>query len=181
MSAAQQLDDVRYVRSLLERPAPSPASIPLLWAGIVAVGFALVDLAPERVGLFWAFAAPIGTVLSIFLGHRAAVARGEMRATDGIRWMAHWVGVMVLIGGAVGLAQWGVLPHQGLNTVIILLITAAYFLAGVHLEHRLLWVAAAFALTLPLAELLPRYGWVVAGGVVAASLVATALVGRARA
>lgn len=167
--------DLRYVRDLLERPSRTPASIPILWAAVGAIGFALVDLAPAAVPWYWLAAGPLGMIASIWLGWRAAERRGHLDRATGMRWAWHWAGLLGAVGAVVLLAVVGMVPFSVINPVILVLIAIAYLLAGVHLDRRLLWVAAALAIAFPVIILLPKFGWTAAGGLVALALLGVAL------
>jgi len=181
MTTPSQLgEDLRYVRRLLQPSRPAPAVIPLLWAALGVPGFALADFAPKAVPIYWAIAGPAGTLLSVWLGYRGAIGAGDLDRTVGIRWTVHWLSVLAVIGLAALTAATGILTFSSLNPVILLILTMAYALAGVHLDHALYWPAAALALTLPAVALLPSYGWTVGGGLVALALAFVALGGRGR-
>src|SRR5213593_929666 len=92
-------DDLSYVRSVVARAnaGDSPAVIYFLWAAITSFGFALIDFAPERTGLYWMIAGPAGGVLSAFLGWRAGRALGQSSHREGRSHALHWTGMMVAI------------------------------------------------------------------------------------
>lgn len=171
-------EDVRYIRNLLEQQPGTPASILLMWAVIGAAGFALVDLAPAAVPWYWLAAAPLGMIVSVLLGRRAAQRRGHIDPATGFRWTWHWAGLLVAVGAVVLLAALRIVPFEAINSLALLLIAAAYFLAGIHLDRRLLWVAGALVAGFPAIILLPRFGWTAAGGLVAIALVGVALTGK---
>lgn len=82
------------------------------------------------------------------------------------------------VGAVVLLAALRIVPFEAINSLALLLIAAAYFLAGIHLDRRLLWVAGALVAGFPAIILLPRFGWTAAGGLVAIALVGVALTGK---
>ncbi len=55
-------DDLRYLGGLLRKSerGTSPLIIYLLWAGMVLVGFSMVDFAPRQVGFFGSSGVPWG-------------------------------------------------------------------------------------------------------------------------
>lgn len=163
--------DFSHVGRTLSRPVGGPTAILLLWAAIGVPGFALVDLARGAVPWYWLVATPLGMIASILLGRRAAERRGEIDRARGTRWVWHWVGLLMAVGSFVVLAAVGLIPFRILYTTIVLLLAVAYFLAGIHLDRRLLWVAAAFAAAFPVVALLPRFGWTAAGVLVAIPVV----------
>lgn len=167
--------DFSYVGRALSRALGTPTAILILWAAIAAPGFALVDLARAAVPWYWLVAAPLGLIASILLARRAVERRGETDRTIDLRWVWHWAGLLVAIGGCVLLAAVGLIPFQVLNPTIVLLLAVAYFLAGMHLDRRLLWVAAALAAAFPVIVLVPRFGWTAAGVLVAIALIGITL------
>jgi len=179
MDANQLQSDIAYVRETVNRvgPARAPASIPLLWAAITAVGFPLADFAPSRVGLFWMIAGPAGFVASALLGWRDARQRGQLNRAEGARWSAHWASLLLAIFLAVLLLKSGQLTQKGFDALILLLLALVYFLAGVHLESRLLWIAPLLAGSYIVVLFVTGYVWTIVGAVLAIALVAAAVFG----
>ncbi len=132
-AADQVHEDLRYVRRTLESSGrdSAPASIYLLWAAIGAVGFPLIDLAPERVPLFWAIASPMGLVASLWLGRRHARRAGQLARREGWRHGLHWLALLLAAALTVPLALSGRIAGPALGQVILLLVTVVYFLAGI--------------------------------------------------
>ena len=176
-------NDLEYVGGLLRKSerGTSPFGVYLLWAGMVLVGFSLVDFAPQRVGLFWFIGGPLGGVLSAFLGHRYAVRIGQVNRAEGIRHGWHWSGVMLAILLAVPLGVTGAVDWRILSRVFLLLIGLAYFLAGVHLEKPLKWAGLLMMAGYVALFFIPAYGWTLVGALVAATLVVSGLLERRRA
>ncbi|HEV8337517.1 MAG TPA: hypothetical protein VGR67_13975 [Candidatus Polarisedimenticolia bacterium] len=172
-------NDLHYVRNVVQKAErqKSPAGIYWLWAAIVLIGFALPDFAPRYTGIFWMLAGPAGGALSAYLGWRDARRLGFFRREEGIRHCLHWGAMMGVILLSVPLATRGVLPGAGLGKVILLLVTLAYLLAGVHLERPLGFIGIVMAAGYVALFFIPAYGWTVLGALVALSLVATALWG----
>jgi hypothetical protein len=179
MDANQLQSDIAYVRDTVNRvgPARAPASIPLLWAAITAVGFPLADFAPARVGLFWMIAGPAGFIASALLGWRDARQRGQLNRVEGARWSAHWASLLLAIFLAVLLLESGQLTQKGFEALILLLLALVYFLAGVHLERRMLWIAPVAAGAYVVVLFITGYVWSIVGAVLAIALVGTALLG----
>lgn len=175
--------DLGYVRDVVqrsERRAMSPRIL-FLWAAISIAGFAVIDLAPERAGLYGLVAGIAGFVLSSWFGARHARATGQESRDIGRRHMLHWAGMGVAIALLiVGAQGWGSTP-QASSHAILLLVALSYWLAGVHLVPALKWmgvVAGATYLGLAFAEGFP-YPWTAAGIVIAAGLVIAGIAGGA--
>jgi hypothetical protein len=156
-----------------------PRAILWLWAAITVPGFAIVDVAPERAGLYWLVAGVAGFLLSAWMGARGQRAIGQESAETGRRHMLHWAGmgvaIFLLSFGAEG---WGSTP-QASSHAILLMVALSYWLAGVHLIPALKWmgvVAAAVYVALAFLEGF-AYPWTAAGIVIAAGLVVASLGG----
>jgi hypothetical protein len=178
-TVSQVEDDLRYVRSALEGSrSPAPASIYALWAVIGGLGMPLGDLAPRWAGVYWMVASPVGLLASVLLGGRHARRLGQVDRDAGRRHGLHWLALVVAIGLAAPLAVTGRLGYDVLGQVILLLLTVAYFLAGVHLDRRLLGVSALLAAGYLSLFVLERWAWTVIGLTTAAALAACAWLAR---
>lgn len=163
----QDLDYVAGAVRRRDRPVGVPAFY-FLWAAIIAVGFALPDLAPERAGAFWLVAGSVGGGLSWWLGARAGRRSGINDRELGVRYGLHWG-----IGGVAFLLTFlplllGRVPAQQGGAQFLFTTGLLYALAGVHLERGLLWsgllMLAAYAVLTVFA--LP-YTWSITGIVIA--------------
>lgn len=169
-------EDLGYVREMVDRSErdDTPRAIWYLWAMIGGVGFALIDVRPQAVPLFWAVAAPAGFVLSAWLGWRHGRALGQESRREGHAHLLHWAGM----GGAIALlvffAARGHLAGEEIAQAILLVVALGYFLAGVHLARPLLWVGLALAGSFFAVEFVEGYVWTMVGAVVALALVVTA-------
>ena len=169
-------EDLGYVRDLVSRSErdDTPRAIWYLWAAIGGVGFALIDFRPQSVGLFWAVAAPLGFVASMWLGWRHGRALGQESRREGRAHMLHWGGM----GGAILLlvffAARGHLAGEEIAQAILLVVALGYFLAGVHLARPLVWVGLLLAGSFLAVEFVDGYVWTAVGGLMALALVITA-------
>jgi hypothetical protein len=179
-SADRMHDDLAFVRRAVETSDrhSTPAAIYLLWAAISAVGFPLLDLAPERTAIYWFVASPLGLVASLWLGRRHAMRVGQVGRREGWRHGLHWLGLVLATGLTVPLIATGRIGGTALGQVILLLVALAYFLAGVHLDRAMLWVSAVLVAGYLALFVLDAWGWTVVGSTLAASLVACALLAR---
>lgn len=171
-------DDLGYVRDVVNRSERSafPSAIAYLWAAIGLVGFSLIDFAPERVGLYWMIAAPVGFVLSAWLGWRQARVVGQESAREGRAHMLHWGGLVVAIFLLYPLIAEGALRGESIAQVILLMVALAYFLAGIHLAPALRWAALAMAIGYVVTVTIDGFAWTALGVLFAAGLVISARV-----
>ena len=181
----QMREDLRYVRSTLDRAgdAGNPAMIYFLWAAISFFGVAIIDYAPDWTGLYWMILGPLGGVLSAVLGWRAGRAQGQGSRREGMLQGLHWGGMMVAILLLIPLITTRAVSVDELPRIILLLVALSYYLAGVHLDRRLLWVGVAVGgcyLFTVYQRGLPRL-WTITATALAASLVAAGIVAAARA
>lgn len=169
--------DLGYVRDVLTRSERSgfPAGIAYLWAAIGLVGFSLIDFAPERVGLYWSIASPLGFLLSAWLGWRHARETGQESARDGRGHMLHWGGLVGAIFLLYPLIAENALQGKAIAQVILLFVALAYYLAGVHLAPALKWAAAAMAVGYVATLVLDDFAWTALGVLFALGLIASAL------
>lgn len=173
-------DDLAYVRDVVGRSETygAPRAIWYLWAAIAAVGFTLVDLAPDRVALFWAVAAPGGFLASLWLGRRHGRRSGQLSARGGKEHALHWGALLVAVFLLVPLATSGALPGDALGQTILLVIGLGYFLAGVHLYRPLAWIGLLMAVGYGLLFFVDRWAWTGIGLLVGLGLVVTARAGE---
>lgn len=175
-SSGRMQEDLQYVRDVVRRSEVSatPRAIWYLWAAIGLVGFALVDLAPERVPLYWMVTAPAGFLASAWLGWRHGRALGQQSWREGRAHVLHWAALLVGVFLLVPLAASGALPGATLAQVILLLVGLGYVLAGVHLVRPLLWVGLLMVAGYGALFFVERYAWTAIGVLVALALVLTA-------
>ena len=179
--AASIKDDLAYVRAAAEgsQPAQVPA-IYLLWAAICLVGFPLVDVVGAGsawIGIYWTVAGPLGGLLSWRLAVQAGRRAGQADRREGKRWMGHFLAFFGAGLLGMGLIASGQLTWSGVSSLWILLLALTYFLAGLHLERRLMPVGVVLAVGYLFTLYLPEYGATTAGVSVAVTLVAQAWLG----
>lgn len=166
-------DDLEFV-SRVARHNDQPRGVPaiyFLWAVLVAIGFALPDVAPRAAGPYWFVAGIGGGLLSWWLGERHARKAGFRNQALGKRYGLHWT-----LGG-VGYFLTA-LPfftdHVDLATAsngFLLTGGLVYGLAGVHLERPLLWSGLLMLAGYVVLELFtPPWAWTITGLVIALSL-----------
>lgn len=179
--SADAREDLGYVRDVVRRAErrAMPRAILWVWAAISVGGFAIIDVAPERAGLYWLVAGVAGFLLSAWIGSRRARAIGQESEETGRRHMLHWAGMGVAIFlVSFGAEGWGSSPQASAHA-ILLMVALSYWLAGVHMVPALKWmgvVAAAVYVALAFLEGFP-YPWTAAGIVIAAGLMVASLAG----
>jgi hypothetical protein len=172
--------DLGFVQDLLYKSdhRSSPVIIYLIWAVIVAVGFALFDFARPAVGWYWAVASPFGGILSGILGARHHHRLGQRNRALGIRHALHWGGLAVAVLMAVLLALRGNLSGEDLGKVILLLVAYGWWSGGVHFDRVFMWLGGVMGLGFLAVIWIDRYAWTCLGILVAAALVTKALTGQ---
>ncbi|WP_242112485.1 hypothetical protein [Luteimonas aquatica] len=180
---ADHLEDLSYVVRAVrhsERPRGVTA-IYLLWAAVIAVGFALPDFAPRWAGPFWLVAGIAGGLASWRLGTRQAARAGVRDADLGRRYALHWL----LAGAGFLLCVLPMLDGHGdagrSAHTFMLVAGLCYALAGVHLDRSWLWpgllMLAAYAV---LTLFAPPFAWTISGLLIAGSLLWAGLRARAQ-
>ncbi len=173
-------EDVAYVRAVAQRSgAGQPTATFVFWAAAALIGFALVDFAsdPRWIGWFWSVAAPLGVVLSAWLGIRHDRRVGQTDSWEGIRWVLHWLsflGVGLLCSVLVATEQ---LTWSGYSSIWLLFLALTFFLAGLHLDRRLLTVGLVAGVGYVITLFVPDYGWTITGVLFAAALLTLGYLG----
>jgi hypothetical protein len=171
--------DLSYVRAVLDRAesADNPATIYFLWAVLTFIGFAMIDYLPEKTGLYWMIVAPLGGLLSGYLGWRAGRATGQASRREGVLQALHWTGMMAAILLLVPLAATHGIGVDEMPRLILLIVAIAYYTAGVHLDRRLLWISivlgGCYLFTVYMPDV-PRL-WTITGAMMAGSLAAAGI------
>lgn len=173
-------EDLDFVAGAVrgQRVPPKP-EIYLMWAALLPAGFALSDFAPRYSGWYWLLAAPLGTLVSLWLGRTAAARQGVRDAARLRRAGLHWLAVLLaflLFGAAVGSGRVDV-RSSAPNWVPIAAL--GHTLAGIHLQRGLLWTGLVLFLGYAVLIWAPLpYLWTSIGLIVAAALVAAAICDR---
>jgi hypothetical protein len=173
--------DLQYIRKAVEtrRSEALPMPIAVYWAIVGLIGFALVDFAPERTGLFWLIAAPVGFVFSTWAGWRDGRARGDVDRTEGARIAWHWVGMMAVILLAAMLVNNGQVEPEAFGRLTLLIVAFSYFTAGLHSERILVWIGVLLAAGFVALSFVHTYVWTTLGLLLCIALLGAAFAGRA--
>jgi hypothetical protein len=178
---SQWSQDLHYVRGLVDHAAQPhlPRAVILIWAIIVLIGFPLPDFVAQGTVLrYWMIAGPIGFLLCALSGARAMRQSGQHDVRAARRQLAHW-GALFLTGGlALLLPQTGNLDWQGIAPLMLLLVSFAYLLAGIHLEPYLAGPGVAFALGYCLLVYRVPFAWTIVGVLAALAFVISTEIGR---
>ncbi len=173
-------EDVAFVREAVEkrdRMQYNSIAIAVLWAIILATGYALNDFRPEVSHLFWPIATFIGFLLSFWIANRAMRARGITKRGGGAKYGWHWgslfvvIPVVVFIGVRHGMA----LEPLLINQFITLIVGITCYFAGLHLDRRFILPGIVHIVGAPAADYLAPYPWTMVGLAIAASLIISAL------
>jgi len=170
-------DDLRFVSAAVsrhERGNDVPA-IYVLWAVIVAAGYALPDFAPAWAGRYWMLAGPLGGVASWLLAMRHGMHRGVADVALGKRHGAHWItaGVAFVL---IALSGWaGFIGVRQAAAQFVLVAALAYTYAGIHLNRPLLWSGGVLFLGYAALTLVSLpYTWTATGLLAGAALLIAA-------
>ena len=175
-------DGIAYVRAAAGRSQPGHVpAIDFVWAAICLCGFALVDLLGPGsmwIAVYWFATAPIGTAITWWVAVRTGRRDGQLDRRKGKTWASHFLGFGAVGLLGMGLAASGQLSWSGVGSLWILILALTYFLAGLHLERRLLPVGVVLAVGYVFTLFLPQYGFTTAGVLVAGALVVQAFLGK---
>ena len=177
---ANMADDLAFVRKRVDQVNQSvfPSSILFLWAGLVLVGYVLLDVAPLVGGVYWLIAGPAGGVVSAILGWRWSIALGVENIEDARRQMLHWGGLLAALVVTQSLAMSGAMSGDAFGGQVLLLVAMAYYYAGIHMHKSLLWLSGLQAIVFVAAALVPSLPATVSGLVLAGGFVWLGVVAR---
>lgn len=185
MSAPDTLkDDLEFITSAVRRGEDDRGYAPLyfLWAGLIAVGFALPDFAPDLALPYWLVIGPGGGLFSWWYGGRRALRSGVRDRQLGRRYGLHWLLSGMGIGLVIVMGTTGALSAQQMSGLLLVTTGMAYALAGVHLNPPML--PSGFIMLLAAAAMMilrVPYVWTATGlAVGVALLVAGICVARVR-
>ncbi len=176
-SRSELHDDLRFVAAAVERHqrGGEVASIYVLWAIIIAIGYALPDFGPSWTGRYWMMAGPAGGVASWLLALRHGVQRGVADVELGKRHGAHWItaGVAFTLIALSGLV--GFIGMKQAAAQFVLVAALAYTYAGIHLNRPLLWSGAVLFVGYAALTLISLpYTWTATGLLAGAALLIAA-------
>ena len=182
MTDKQSLEeDLAYVRAAAEQSTTVHVpAIYLLWAALSLCGFALIDvMGPESawIGFYWLIATPAGLGTTWWLAGRAGCRAGLYDRDTDNRWKLHFLGFLAagLLGyGAIAAGQ---LTWSGFGSLWILLLALTYFLAGLHLNSRLLPIGLLLGVGYLVSLFMPEYGFTTVGVAFAGALTTQAFLG----
>ena len=131
--------DLEYVSNALRKAEGQSFGYPLiycLWGVIIFVGYAVEEYFIQYTSLYWSIAAPVGWLLSAWIGARGDINRGQADKTLGMQYMWHFMLMMAFVFAA---------GFTGEYDSILLLIGMGYAMAGLYLD-RLMHIIAATTL-----------------------------------
>ena len=128
--------DLEYVSNALRKAEGQSFGYPLiycLWGVIIFVGYAVEEYFIQYTSLYWSIAAPVGWLLSAWIGARGDINRGQADKTLGMQYMWHFMLMMAFVFAA---------GFTGEYDSILLLIGMGYAMAGLYLDKLMHLVAA---------------------------------------
>jgi len=187
-------EDLRYVKTAVARRGDyhwMPLPIAITWAIIVVIGMTLSDTVPVMLPpdagmklfpIYWGTANTIGIALSIFFGIRHCKRRGEQDKVADRTESLHWIGLGIAVcvlymfayvkPGMPWLSSWhGYHLGQGCLVVGGL----AYWMFGVHMDRKLIWVGVALFAGAILTHFVYPGSFTLAGVLMAIGLLAPAI------
>ena len=171
-------EDVSFVRQAVERREEGQyryLGITLLWAVIIAVGYALNDFAMEHAPLYWAAAPAAGFLVSLGLGVLQERKGGIRRPGLGARNALHW-GCIFFAGVAViSIAVSHRFDGWVIAQLFSLICGIVFLLGGLHLDRRKLLPGVLLICGSAAVDHIQPYPWTTVGLATAAALVAGAI------
>ena len=171
-------EDVSFVRQAVEQRDKGEyksLAIIVMWAVILAAGYALNDFAMDRAPFYWMTAPVAGFLASLALGSRSDRKRGLSRPGLGARHGLHWG--TIFFGGVAVISIAAVHRFDGwvIAQLFGLLVGVVWFLGGLHLDRRTLWPGVLLICGAAAVDHIQPYPWTIVGLATSATLVASAL------
>ena len=170
--------DIAFVREAVERRDRThyrSIAIAVLWAVILAIGHSLNDFSPHYSPLYWCIATPVGYLLSFRISAREARATGVADRRARARFGLHWGSLFVVLALVVFIGLSHRLEPSVMSQFITLTAGITCFLAGLHLDRRLLSPGIVTILGAPAVDFISVYPWTIVGLAIAASLIVSAI------
>lgn len=176
MEAQQLGQDLQYLRQVVsrqDREHRGAPSLSYLWAAYVLIGYTLIDSRPEFAGPFFAIGGFAGGIVSWWIGRRYSQRVGESDRSFGVRALGHFGGGIVLAGVSCTALACVIESLRGSagSQVFVVMIGLVYFLWGVQVDRYFLFLGPVLMAGGVLVGLLPHYGWMSLGAVIAAGLI----------
>ena len=149
--------------------------ITVLWAVIIAAGYALNDFAMDYAPLFWTIAPAAGFLASLGLGVRQERKRGLRRPRLGARHALHWGSIFFAGVAVISIALSHRLDGWVIGQLFGLLCGTVFLLGGLHLDRRKLLPGVLLICGSAAVDHLQPYPWTTVGLATAAALVASAI------
>ncbi len=171
-------EDVSFVRQAVEERDEGEyktLAIIVMWAVVLAVGYALNDFAMEYAPFYWMTAPVAGFLVSLALGARSDRKRGLRRPGLGARHALHWATIffggvaVIFIAVAHRFDGWVIAQLFALLTGVV------FFLGGLHLDRRTLWPGVLLICGAAAVDHIQPWPWTIVGLATSAALVASAL------
>ena len=165
-------EDLGFVRSSVAKAGEhrSGPAVYFMWSVLTLAGFALVDVRPAWVATYWMIVGPLGGIVSAYLGARHNARLGHINNDVGRRYGWHWgafFATTLLMGLMVGRG----LSFEAFGPMMLLLVAQSYFLAGVHIDPPLRWIALVAVGGYLVVLTGASYAWSIAGLALALTLV----------
>lgn len=134
-----QLNNLAYVKQVLgvsQGPNSYPA-IYFFWGCAILLGYIVAEYAFKWLNIYWLVTAPLGMVISAWLGARSSAKLGQQDRAIGQKYLAHFSLMVIAIFIAMATKQ-----YQS----ILLVIALGYALGGLYLEKLMYFVGALAAI-----------------------------------
>jgi len=130
--------NIEYVANVLrkaDKPFSASPLIYCLWGCIVLIGSGIAEFWVTYTTTYWLIVAPIGFLLSGWIGARASKALGQNDKELGIQSFNHFLIMLVFVFTAIFTKQY---------SIIFLLVGLTYCLAGIYSDKIMLWIGGLY-------------------------------------
>jgi len=136
---SNERENLEYIKQILltSKGPNSYPSIYFFWGCAVFIGYSIAEFKQEWLNTYWLIAAPVGMIVSAWLGSKKAKHYGQQDYKVGEQYLYHF-------GVTVGIIFIAILLQE--YSGILLLISLSYCLAGIYLEKLMFAVGVLAAL-----------------------------------
>lgn len=171
-------EDLNFIRGAVERMDRGQYGsivIAVLWAIVIAVGFAINDFRPQLSMVYWPIATISCFIASLLIGRRESREAGEVNPREIRIHAIHWGSIFFFNASALSIALHHGMDGHGIGQLLALCGGAGVFLGGLHLDRRFLLPGAMLVIGAAAVNFLGAYPWTIVGVATALALIVGAV------
>jgi hypothetical protein len=164
MSESQREPAASYTRETVDAVEPAwlwPVRIiaGLALVGLAVAGLAVTDFATKYAEYYWLLVIPIFALVSVRIWEKRDGFHFDWRLFR--QQLFHWLGFLIAIQVVFQLVQTGTIDRNSAGLVSLVLLSLTTYLAGVHFDVVLIFVALLLAIAALMASYVEQYMWII--------------------